>query len=139
MDETFSVKANYHFVWISYLKSLQWLFESEMQKVIFSPQNKGSQHLCAWLHSCGTLFYFLQTFSSAFCTQPTLFKLNPVCIISGLQEHDPAPSIFLSLWWTIEQDFHRLNGRVKILTQPVLGLDTVIRSVQDAQSWDKAK
>lgn len=91
-------------------------------------------------------FYFVQTFCSAFCTQPTLFKLNPVCIISGLQEHDPAPSrsIFIPLWWAIEQDFCRLNGRVKSwLTQFWDWTQHLVMWLEvyktDSQSWEKVK
>lgn len=89
-------------------------------------------------------FYFLQTFCSAFRTQPTLFKLNPVCIISGLQEHDPGRNIFSSRWWAIEQDFPRLNGKVKSWltqfwdwTQRLWMWLEVYKT--DAQSWEKAK
>lgn len=117
MEETFPVKSN-HFVWVSYLKGLQWLFESEMQKVVFSPQNKGSQHLCAWLHSCGTdgsHFVFCPDFLLCFS-----YSANPVQIKSclyhlraaGTWSSTPQEHFHSSVVGN-EQDFHRLNGRVK--------------------------
>lgn len=71
-------------VWFEFFhfKGLQLLLESKMQKVIFSTQNKGSQHLCAWLHSCGTdSSHFLFSLVFLLCF---LYLTNPVRMKSVL-------------------------------------------------------
>lgn len=121
-----------------YLKGLQWLFESEMQKFIFSPQNKGSQHFCTWLQSYGTdgsHFLFSPDFLLRFP-----YSANPVQIKSCLYHLRAAGT------WPRQEHFQfsmvgnwarlpQAEWEGKILTHPVLGLDraslNVIRSVQD--------
>lgn len=80
MDEAFSIKSKRLFVLGFFtLKGLQLLLESKMQKVLFSIQNKGSQHLCMWFHSSGTdsshfLFSLLFLLCFLYLTSPVRMK-----------------------------------------------------------------
>lgn len=78
MDETFSVKANNHFVWVSYLKRLQWLFEMKCKKLFSALKTKVHS---IFVHGFTLVEHFLFSPDFQLCF---LYSTNPIQIKSCL-------------------------------------------------------